>query len=478
MGSGIALMLLTAAVAGCSSGDTTGTTGSTQATGNGAGGATGGGTGGSSTGAGGAGTNGNGTTGTGGATTGGNTTGTGGATTGGNTTGGTTTGGNTTGGTTTGTGGSTGGTTTTTGTGGGTTGGTTTGTGGSTGGTTTTTGTGGGTTGGGGSGGAGGTGGAGGATPDGGGAPDAGGGCNLNTGYAGDDQCLLPPPPDKGFQIHVGPRDYKNPEAKYLLQPGQEVTDDISAGTSPNTSQIYFFYRQYRMRPTAHHVIVTAPNGSDVGRRVGTANRSEDYPKGGVIAPEDKGVGMPLAANTPISVSFHAINVGQKPQLREFWMNFWYKDAKEVTEPATEWFETGSTTFAIPPHTKTVLGPYTCTVNGNGRMLWAYGHRHANNTRFVMTRIRGSQRDVIYDANRWEEPLFLEFSSNVTNPAPDPASGGEGGWNGILDLLTGDKIEWSCDVNNTTDGTLRFTNNTYTGEMCIIDAEAVTSTCQ
>jgi hypothetical protein len=68
--------------------------------------------------------------------------------------------------------------------------------------------------------------------------------------------------------------------------------------------------------------------------------------------------------------------------------------------------------------------------------------------------------------------------STVTNKAPDPATGGEGGWNGILDLMTGDKIEWTCDVNNTTDGTLRFTNNTYTGEMCIIDAEAVTSTCQ
>ena len=94
-----------------------------------------------------------------------------------------------------------------------------------------------------------------------------------------------------------------------------------------------------------------------------------------------------------------------------------------------------------------------------------------------MTRIRGTKRDVIYDANKWDDPLLLEFSSTVTNRAPDPANGTEGGWSGILDLMAGDKIEWTCDVNNTTDGTLRFTNNTFTGEMCIIDAEAVTSTC-
>jgi hypothetical protein len=287
----------------------------------------------------------------------------------------------------------------------------------------------------------------------------------------------LPPPPDKGFQLHIGPSDYKNPDASYLLQAGQEATTDFQGAPSPNTAKAYFFYRQYRMRPTAHHVIITAPNGSDVGRRIGTANKSEDYPTGGVIAPEDKNVGIPIDPNTPISVSFHAINTTTKPQLREIWVNFWYRDPAEVTQPATEWFETGNTTFAIAPHTKTQIGPTTCTVSGTGRLLWAYGHRHANNTRFLMTRIRGTQRDVIYDAYHWDEPLLLDYSSTVTNPAPDPANMGEGGWNGILDLVAGDKIEWTCDINNTTDSTLRFTNNTYTGEMCIIDAEAVGATC-
>jgi hypothetical protein len=107
-----------------------------------------------------------------------------------------------------------------------------------------------------------------------------------------------------------------------------------------------------------------------VGRRIGTANKSEDYPTGGVIAPEDKNVGIPIAPNTPISVSFHAINTTTKPQLREIWVNFWYRDPAEVTQPATEWFETGNTLFAIPPHTRRDR-PTTCTVSG-----WSLVGRH------------------------------------------------------------------------------------------------------
>ena len=34
-----------------------------------------------------------------------------------------------------------------------------------------------------------------------------------------------------------------------------------------------------------------------------------------------------------------------------------------------------------------------------------------------------------------------------------------------------------CHVINTRSGTLRFTNNTFDGEMCIVDAEAVGSAC-
>jgi autotransporter-associated beta strand protein len=53
----------------------------------------------------------------------------------------------------------------------------------------------------------------------------------------------------------------------------------------------------------------------------------------------------------------------------------------------------------------------------------------------------------------------------------------EGGWSGILDTQPGDSFSWECHVVNKSTGTLVFSNNTYTGEMCILDAEMVGSTC-
>jgi hypothetical protein len=301
--------------------------------------------------------------------------------------------------------------------------------------------------------------------------------CGLHTGYNGDQNCILPPAPDQGFQAHFGPSNYTAPEAGYVLQPGQEATTNFTI-TAGNDHDIFFFYRQHRLRPTAHHIIVTAANGSTIGtgRRVATANTSQDFPSGGYIAPEDQGVGIPLSTHAPLTASFHAINTQGTPQLREAWINFWYKDPATVTQQATEWFNIGSVIVSVPPHTQTTLGPYSCGVSGAGRLLWLYGHRHANNTRFKVTRVRGTQRDVIYDANIWEEPLLLNYSSIVTNPAPNiPTS--EGGWNGILDLAAGDRVEWACDVNNQNNTTLSFTEQTFLGEMCIVDAEAVGSTC-
>jgi hypothetical protein len=313
---------------------------------------------------------------------------------------------------------------------------------------------------------------------DAGGIPYAWDECGLNTGYAGDDRCILPPPPDKGMQIHFGPDDYDNPDALSMLAPGEERTDNVPA-TSSNDHDIYFFFRQYRLRPTAHHIIVTAANGSNLltGRRIATANTSQDYPAHGIIAPEDKNVGSPLAAHASINASFHAINTTEQPQLREAWINFWYRDPSEVTEPATEWFETGNVLLDVPPHTSTTLGPYTCNIDNTGRLLWLYGHRHANNTRFTVTRVRGDQHDVIYDADKWEEPMLLDYNSLEKNPAPDIANGVEGGWSGILDVMAGDQLQWQCDVTNNHDTDLRFTEQTFLGEMCIVDAEAVGANC-
>jgi hypothetical protein len=82
----------------------------------------------------------------------------------------------------------------------------------------------------------------------------------------------------------------------------------------------------------------------------------------------------------------------------------------------------------------------------------------------------------VYQGYSWEEPLVLDYSSTVKNAVPGD-SPNEGGWSGILDTQPGDSFSWECHVVNKSNGTLLFSNNTYTGEMCILDAEMVGSTC-
>jgi hypothetical protein len=303
--------------------------------------------------------------------------------------------------------------------------------------------------------------------------------CGLDTGYPGDEFCILPPPPDKGFQLHIGPDDYDNIDPKYILAGEDEITNNFQA-TSTNTENIHFLFRQFRMRPGSHHMIVTAGGtGAESfgGRRVATANLSQDSPPRGIVAPENQGVGVPLEPTSTLNVSLHTVNITSEPILREIWVNFWYVDPSKVNEEATQLFQSGDVTFSVAPGQSMVLGPYSCDIQGDGRMLWFYGHRHANNTRFSAWRVRGSQRDLFYEGFHWEEPLLLEYNSITTNQVPDRAKHVEGGWSGILDLQSGDKLEWECDVTNNNPTPIMFSNETYTGEMCIMDAELVGSRC-
>jgi hypothetical protein len=56
-----------------------------------------------------------------------------------------------------------------------------------------------------------------------------GGDCALHTKWDGDQYCIQAPPPDKGFQIHIGPTNYDNPEPQYIIQPGAETNETYQA---------------------------------------------------------------------------------------------------------------------------------------------------------------------------------------------------------------------------------------------------------
>jgi hypothetical protein len=68
-------------------------------------------------------------------------------------------------------------------------------------------------------------------------------------------------------------------------------------------------------------------------------------------------------------------------------------------------------------------------------------------------------------------------AGSVRQLGPGNAHPGRNQLSGILDLQAGDLIEWQCDVVNRQNTVLRFTDQAYLGEMCVIDAEAVGASC-
>jgi hypothetical protein len=64
--------------------------------------------------------------------------------------------------------------------------------------------------------------------------------CGLKTDYLGDDYCIKAPDPEKGWQLHIGPEDYAKVDPKYILQPGEERTDNFDA-VSSNDKKVFFY---------------------------------------------------------------------------------------------------------------------------------------------------------------------------------------------------------------------------------------------
>jgi hypothetical protein len=295
--------------------------------------------------------------------------------------------------------------------------------------------------------------------------------CGLKTPYPGDEYCILPPAPDKGFQIHFGPPDYNNPTPEWVLQPGEENVVDMNT-TSGNDKQVYYYYRQYRMRPGSHHVIVTG-NGRRLG---GTQNLAKDNPDFGEIPAENEHIGLPLDAHTDINANMHYYNFTDKPIIRELWVNFWYKDAAQVTEPAKEVFSPTGVSAAVA-HSHVVVGA-SCPVTGDGRLLSLYGHRHLNNVRFSVWHNRGSERQLVLEDYESEHPSVFEFNSLAKNDLPDPKAKRPGAMSGILEVKTGDSLEFECEIVNKSDKNFTGANEAADDEMCILVGDSVGASLQ
>ena len=310
--------------------------------------------------------------------------------------------------------------------------------------------------------------------------------CGINSGWPGDEYCLLPPPPGEGIQIHYGPANYDDPAEvqKYVLEAGVEV-NDYGIAHIPTGEERYYNFVQLRMRPNSHHLInrvvprqaaegllssAGCPGEGMSTHFVGTQNPVRDDPANGIVAPENEGLGRRLPGNSSLCVNQHAYNFGEGPVLREVWINVYFMDEDEVTQTENR-IAVNAPIGTIAPGEQRTLSA-SATVQGDGRITTLLGHRHAWTTRFAVFH----NERLVYDSWDWVESVVFDYNSATQNPALNPQLQVDGAVSGILEVKDGDTIRTQCDVDNQSDRTLRFANEAYNGEMCILFGASVGAT--
>jgi hypothetical protein len=304
-------------------------------------------------------------------------------------------------------------------------------------------------------------------------------GCGLSTGYAGDDDCLLPPEPDVGQQFHYGPTDYDDPEDvnRFVLAAGGEVLD-CAYMNATNPEQVYYRKFKNSLRPSSHHMIVNElVNDIDDGfgpcngllegggsRLMGGTTVSRGV--GEQDAPENAGLANRLGPNAQVEIQMHYFNTTEEPILREAWMNVFYKDASEVTELTEPIQGYGAVGMAVLPGTKAVWRSEMVAPE-NVRLVDIYSHYHVNTVRMSAWKVTAAgERTLLYESYDWSEPGVVELNSVTENSPPNPDTFTTGGESGIWMVDAGDRLEWECEIDNQLDVTIVWANRALDAEMC------------
>jgi hypothetical protein len=134
----------------------------------------------------------------------------------------------------------------------------------------------------------------------------------------------------------------------------------------------------------------------------------------------------------------------------------------------------GGLSMNVPPGTKETVSnqdnPCAATTAPDARINVMTGHVHANTVRYNATRVRDGQEEVLFEDYNWADPTQFMFMEGYDYPEPDLAAKTAGvGQTGPLDVQPGDEYFWECEVHNEhEDVFLTFSNEVYTGEMCIV----------
>ena len=309
---------------------------------------------------------------------------------------------------------------------------------------------------------------------------------DYDSGFPGDDYCILPPPPELGQQFGVHPRSYAPEDtAGFMLAAGEETNQNYFIKAS-NAQERHFLRSNVRMRTGSHHLITTGGStGVDDGwegdkksagigilapgfeTTLPSAQRpNQDTPPGPEVPPENRGVAFKLSANQQIQFNLHHFNSTDAPILREAWINVWYVDAAEVEHVLQPLALIGALAdVEVPPGEMRKL-VYGCSFE-DARMMALTGHRHASTDRFGIWLEQDGQSTPLYESFSYNDMPTYDYDSLSKNPQLDVARKIDGAYSGPVQVKGG-TLKWTCEIHNRGMQTLTFSNELYNGEMCIV----------
>ena len=337
------------------------------------------------------------------------------------------------------------------------------------------------------------------------------------TQYPGDELCVLPPDPEKGIQYGVHPQGaswfervsqgdlsgYEDLADEWVMNSGEEESANYETATT-NSAPLDFYRSYARMRAGSHHMIVNSDSSkpgddkwypvSEGGLLEGAAGLlgaiglpgaqrpDESRPPSLEKPPEDAGFFRVLPAKAKITFNMHHFNATDRTILKEAWTNLWWeKDATVPVEGMSGLDIAQVLTMSIPPGDTQDLH-YSWAITQPIRLVEAFGHRHAWTSNFSawIQKPDGSS-SIIYQSFDWLDEPTYRYDSVTQNPVPASDKRSDGGASGVVMLAAGEKLHFNCHIEFTDEraaaegapapdsiGTLRFANEAFTGEMCIL----------
>ncbi|MDH5671442.1 MAG: hypothetical protein OEZ06_04785 [Myxococcales bacterium] len=347
-----------------------------------------------------------------------------------------------------------------------------------------------------------------------------------DSGYLGDEYCILPPEEGKGIQVGFHPQGldywaqvskqdlsgYDAPDSQFVVGVGGEET--VNYRTPAGSEGENAYYRTYfRMRTGSHHNIISlhpsAPDigwietgggdalpglfdptvGMTVGVLGGQQRPDDNTPVSFEPPPEDEGLYLAWPDNPTILFNLHHFNATDGEVLKEGWVNIWWQ---EDAQTKISWF------MGLPPTQLIALNMppgsiedqhYSWTIAETTRLLRLFGHRHVWTTNFSSWIERTSgDVEVVYQSYDWFDMPTFRYDSVAQNPELDVDARVDGAVSGVVNMEPGDKLHFNCHMEFTDEravnegaplpaeiGNLGFANEAYTGEMCIQFGNAVGS---